>query len=89
MTRDLKSAYRLNEPMTLDERAEAQRQIVKEYRASFTPPAAISMPPYSYQPEDNGGGQARWTVYGGFAGQGDTTGTTPPAGVNSTEEKRT
>ena len=32
MTRDLKSAYRLNEPMTLDERAEAQREICAEYR---------------------------------------------------------
>lgn len=64
MTRDLKTAYRLNEPMTLDERAEAQREIVGEYRV-------------------------RWKVYGGFAGQGDTTGTTPPAGVESTQEKRT
>ncbi len=32
MTRDLKAAYRSDEDMSLDERAEAQRQIVAEYR---------------------------------------------------------
>lgn len=35
MTRDLKSAYRSDEPMTLEERAEAQRQIVQEYRQQW------------------------------------------------------
>ncbi|MDO9334958.1 MAG: hypothetical protein Q7T61_01025 [Caulobacter sp.] len=33
--RDLKSAYRSDEPMTLEERAEAQREIVQEYRQQW------------------------------------------------------
>lgn len=42
MTRDLKAAYRADEPMTLDERAEAQRMIVAEYREQL----AQTMPGY-------------------------------------------
>lgn len=32
---DLKAAYRNNEPMTLDERAEAKRLLVAEYREQW------------------------------------------------------
>lgn len=35
VTRDLKAAYRSDEDMSLDERAEAQRQISEEYRGQW------------------------------------------------------
>ena len=78
MTRDLKSAYRHNEPMTLDERAEAQREICAEYRWQVYGSGQAGQ-------GDTAGFVATLTpdqrvaalAYNGPDGHGDTAGTAP------------
>jgi hypothetical protein len=69
MTRDLKAAYRSDEDVSLDERAEAQREIVAEYRAqngsTFT---------FAGNPDE-----PRWHVYGSAGGQADKAGGPKPS----------
>lgn len=51
MIRDLKSAYRSDEPMTLEDREAAQREIVAEYREQWKVYGGFSGQPDTEKPE--------------------------------------